>query len=264
MHININAGRNKYFEKIQTYRDTIQTLLKREEIAKKSIHIKGPESAKIRLRLAEDMLTVSSNYIVLNGVSLSMLKLSNEEALNESRKTFTRAIVYLEELVSPFLDVPYSDYEDKLAEISFLSAKKRYDIIKKTGLVLNLLKETVGENIKWKWAFVDLEGRYATVAKNIMNLKTAVANTDPRAEDYEPTVYHIRLIKKLLNQAADRYRERYELYTNIPEDFNMGIKFLNALKRIHIILGERSDAESVKKKSDTWAGKLETDQKQKK
>jgi hypothetical protein len=74
-------------------------------------------------------------------------------------------------------------------------------------------------------------------------------------------MYHLRLIKKLLMQAADRYREKYELSTNRIDDFKMGINFLNALRRIHALLGERPEAETLKKKAEIWSSKLETDHK---
>jgi hypothetical protein len=106
---------------------------------------------------------------------------------------------------------------------------------------------------------VELEGRYAAVAKNILDMKNAVTNTDPRSPDYEPTMYHLRLVQRLLSQVADRYREKYELSTNRIDDFKMGINFLSALKRLHILLGDRDDAETVKKKLDIWTSKLETD-----
>jgi hypothetical protein len=108
---------------------------------------------------------------------------------------------------------------------------------------------------------VELEGRYATVAKNILDLKSAVVNTDPRSPDYEPTVRHLALIKKILLQAADRYREKYELSTGRIDDFKMGINFINALKRLHILLGEREGVETLKKKADIWTAKLEKDHK---
>jgi hypothetical protein len=39
----------------------------------------------------------------------------------------------------------------------------------------------------------------------------------------------------------------------------MGITFLTALRRFHIILGEKDDAETIKKKLDIWSSKLEQD-----
>ena len=256
-----NEDRHQYFERIKPYKATIQSLLKREAMVAQIIK-KDPKSAAFkRLTLADEMISLASNYIIQSGVSLSMLKLRSEEALNDGRKSLYKAVIYLEEVVSPMVDAPYSDYEEKLAEIAPVDAAKRYSLIRRVGLAIQLLEAAYGDNTKWRWAFVELEGRYAAVAKNIIDLKAAVANTDPRSPDYEPTMYHLRLMKKLLSQAADRYREKYELSTNRIDDFKMGIHFLNALKRIHILLGDRSEAETVKKKAEIWSAKLEVDMK---
>jgi hypothetical protein len=188
-----------------------------------------------------------------------MLKLRNEEALNDGRKSLYKAVIYLEEVVSNLVDAPFSEYEERLAQIVSIDAKRRYLLVRRLGLALRLLENAYGDNTKWKWAFVELEGRYAAAAKNIIDLKKAVANTDPRSPDYESTVRHLRMIKKLFLQAADRYREKYELSTNRIDDFKMGITFLTGLRRLHIILGEKEDAETIKKKLDIWSTKLELD-----
>ena len=256
-----DEDRHKYLEKIKPYAAIIHFLLKREALTLQVMKRCGPEAALERFALVEDMIFLATNYIIVNGISLSMLRQRNEEALNDSRKSLYKAVIYMEELVSPFIDAPFSDYEEKLVGIRSVDANKRYIIVKKMGLAIQLLQIAYGDKTKWRWAFVELEGRFAVVAKNIMNLKTAVINTDPASPDYEPTMYHLRLIKKLLLQAADRYREKYELSTNLADDFQMGIHFLNALKRIHVVLGEREDVETLKKKADIWTAKLEIDMK---
>ena len=259
-----NDDRNQYAEKIKPYRASIQYFLKREEEVLRDIGEEGEDAAFKRLALSEEMVFLVSNYIILNGISQSILKLRNEQALNDGRKSLYKAVIYLEEVVSPLVDAPFSDYKDKLAEISTVSAQKRYTFVRKIGLALQLLQDAYGDNTKWRWAFVELEGRFAAVAKNILDLKTVVANTDPRSPDYEPTVRHLVLIKQLLQRAASRYRDRYELSTSNIDDFNTGIMFLNSLKRIHILLRERADAETVKKKIDIWTTKMETDLKKQK
>jgi hypothetical protein len=199
----------------------------------------------------------------MNGMAATMLGGRNEEALNEARKALYKCIIYLEEIVTGLVDVPFSDYENKLADIASFDPVRRYGLVRKLGLAIRLVEEAYGENTKWKWAFVELEARFATVAKNLFDMKTAVANLDPRAADYEITVYHLRTIKKLLMQAADRYREKYELSTNRIDDFKQAIAFLGSLRRINALLGDRDEAETVKKKADIWSAKLEADQKKK-
>jgi hypothetical protein len=254
-----DAERHEYFEKIKQYKAAAHSLLSREKDVLAAIKKEPAETALKRLALVNEMLNLASYYITINGVSQSMLKVKNEEALNDGRKSLYKGVIYLEEVVSKFIDAPFSEYEEKLAEIEPVNAAQRYLLVRKMGLAIQLLENAYGYNTKWKWAFVELEGRYAAAAKNLLDLRNAVMNTDPRAADYEPTVYHLRLTKKLLMQAADRYREKYELSTNRIDDFKQGIAFLSALRRIHVVMGERDDAETVKKKLDIWSAKLETD-----
>ena len=259
-----DSDRYKYHqERVIPYKNTVKSLLDEERDVLETIRRGEPEAALKRLTLAENMLSLASNYLVIAGMSQSMLKQRNEEALNEARKSLYKAVIYLEEVVSSLLDAPYSDYENKLAEIKAVDARKRYYLVRKTGLAIKLLKNAYGDNTKWRWSFVELEGRYATVTKNMLDLKTAIVNTDPASPDYEPTLYHLALIKKLFIETADRYRGKYELSTNHMDDFRMGIQFLNALRRIHMLLGERDEAEEVKKKADIWSAKLEKDRKKK-
>jgi hypothetical protein len=254
-----DAERHTYFEKTKKYRIAANALLSREKNILAGIKENPPDAALKHFGLANEMLDLASHYIIINGVSQSMLQVKNEDALNDARKTLYKSVIYLEELVSPLLDVSFSEYEEQLTALESVSAAERYLLVRKTGLAIQLLEAAYGYNTKWKWAFVELEGRYVTTAKNIIDLRNAVANTDPRSADYEPTVYHLRLIKKLLMQAADRYREKYELSTNRIDDFKQGIAFLSALRRIHTVLGERDDAETIRKKLDIWSAKLETD-----
>jgi hypothetical protein len=257
------AERHKYLEKVKKYKAAADTLLSREKLVLAAIKKDAAETAFVHFTLANEMLNLASNYIIINGVSQSMLKVKNEGALDSGRESLYKGVIYLEEVVSKLVDAPFSEYQEKLAEIESISAAQRYLLVRKMGLAIQLMEDAYGYNTKWKWAFVELEGRYAAAAKNIIDLRCAVINTDPRSPDYEPTVYHLRLAKKLLMQTADRYREKYELSTNRIDDFKQGIAFLSALRRLHVVLGDRDDAETIKKKLDTWTVKLEADLKKK-
>jgi hypothetical protein len=258
-----DTERHQYLEKIKVYREAINRILKREQETCSLLKEEPVDAPLKRLTLVEDMLNVSSYYVIMSGVSQSMLKVRNDDVLNEGRKALYRGLIYLEDVVSNFVDAAYSEYEEKIAVLADLDAARRYFLIRKMGLAIALLENAYGDNTKWKWSFVELEGRFAAAAKNIIDLKNAVVNTDPRSPDYEPTVFHLRLIKKVLMQAADRYREKYELSTNRIDDFKQGINFLNALRRIHVLLGDREEAEMVRRKIDIWTTKLETDLKKK-
>ncbi|MDR1251056.1 MAG: hypothetical protein LBK62_02705 [Treponema sp.] len=254
-----NEERRRYIEKTKKYKTASDVLLCREKSVLTTIKTDSTGAAFKRFSLVDEMLNLVSNCIIIDGISRAVLKVKNEDALNDGRKSLYKGLIYLEEVVGTQVDAPFSDYEEKLAAIESVSVAERYLLIRKMGLTIQLLENAYGDNTKWKWAFVELEGRYAAAAKNTIDLRSAIMNSEPHSPDYEPTVYYLRLIKKLLVQAAARYREKYELSTSRIDDFKQGIAFLSALRRLHVVLGDRDEAETVKKKLEIWSIKLEAD-----
>lgn len=253
------TNRSVYVEKIKVFTSAAHALLENEKFLLKEIKKNAPDAALNKLVLSNKMLNLASNYIAISGVSWAVLKTKNEEALNDGRKSLYKAVIYLEDAVSNYIDAPFSDYEEKLQLITSFDANQRYSLVKKMGFAIDLLKQAYGDNTKWRWAFVELEGRYAAAAKNIIDLRSVYVNSSHESPYYDATVYHLRLAKKLLSQAAARYREKYELSTGETLDFKTGITFLTALKRLHIILGETTDAEEIKKKIVIWTSKYDAD-----
>jgi hypothetical protein len=251
--------RSQYDAALSTYKARTDELLKREAAALALIAKNSENTVPQRLDLVELMLNVASYFIVMNKISLALLQVRNEDALNEGRKALYKSLIYMESLVSNFVDAPFSDYEKKVAALEMLSEEKRYLLVRKMGLAVQLLEDAFADNTKWRWAFVELDGRYAAAAKNILDMKAMAANMDPRSPDYEVTVFHVRLIKKLLAQAADRYRQKYELSSHQPDDINKAIQFLAALRRLHALLEERDEAEELKKQVEVWTNKMKQD-----
>jgi len=251
--------RHAYFEKVKVYITMTKALLKTEADLLAQIKKDPFDASMKKLILVDEMLNLSSGYMAINGVSMVVLKVKNEEALNDARKSMYKAVIYLEEIVSNYIDASFSEYEDKLAQIESFDENQRYKLIRKMGLAIDMLQLAYGDNSKWRWTFVELEGRFAAASKNILDLRNAMANSRPDSPYYDSTVYHLRLVKELLSRAASRYRDKYELSTQQALDFKTGMLFLGALKRIHIVLAESDDAEEIKKKLAIWSTKLETD-----
>jgi hypothetical protein len=256
-----DQDRQQYQEKIKTYLTMTKALLSAEKDLVAEVKKNPPDVALRKLNLCDEMLNLASNYMAINGVSQVVLKSKNEEALNDARKSLYKSVIYLEEVVSNYIDSPFSDYSEKLAEIETFDENQRYLLVRKMGLALDLLVQAYGDNSKWRWTFVELEGRFAATAKNLMDLRNVIVNKAPDSPYYESTVYHLRLIKQLLSHSASRYRDKYELNTGAMPDFKTGISFLGALRRLHILLSESEDAESIKKKMAIWKTKYEADQK---
>jgi hypothetical protein len=254
-----DEARRQYAEYIKDYKNGIEAILEKEKKLKEVI-AKGSSGANYqKLALADDNLNIVAYCLLMSSLSMTFLGVKNEAYLNEGRKCMYKALFYLEEIVSTYVDAPFSDYEQGLESISAFSDESRYNLVRKLGFTMDSLEEGFGENSKWKWSFVELEGRFATIAKNLLNLRTFISGMDPRAEGFSARMAHLALSKELLQLAADRYREKYELSTMRIDDIKAGINFLSAVRRLHVVLGETDQADVVKKKADIWRTKMEND-----
>lgn len=277
-----SEAKKRYAERIKEYKEQIEQIEgKNEELAasiQRTSKSQGLTSGQYRgdqftdldalkevnsnrFRLADQYLNIVSYYNLMNALSLSLLGIKNESYLNDARKACYKSIINMEENVSPYIDAPFSDYQQGVDSLQDFDDKEKYSFLCKLGFSIDSVIEGFGAGSKWKWSFVELQGRYAVISKNLLNLKTFIAQLDPRVEGYSERLAHVQLVKRLLQQSADRYREKYELSTMRLDDIKKAILFLAAIKRLHTLLGEIEEAEVVKKKMEIWKAKMEDDQK---
>lgn len=254
--------RLEFAETIKPYQNKITAILGKEKTTLNSINGGAPDSLYKKLMLSEDMIYVASLYMAQNSLSLKILEVKNNDALNEARKILYKAIIYLEELVTNTIDIPYGDLAESHEAIKEKPVLDRYYLVRKLGLAINLLEVAFGDNSKWKWSFVELKGRFAVVAKNLIDMRRAAkAYFNPNDSEYETTVLYIRLITKLLDSSAAGYRDKYELSTRRIDDMRNAIKFLLARHKLSLAIGDKTGAEDIKKKALVWKDKMDSDQK---
>ena len=254
-------ARKQYFEHIAPYKKIITELADKESRIEGILKGEDAGESYKRLALAEDNLTMVSYYLVMNSLSVSLLGVKNENALNDARKTCYKTIIQLEKVFTGYVDVPFSDYENNLKATASYSEMKRYELVRKTGFSIAMVKDSFGDNTRWKWSIVELEARLATVAKNCLDLKTLVQGMDPRAEDYRERIEFFNLTRRILQSAADDYRLKYEVATHRMDDFRVAIGYLGALQRLSLLLGRQNEAANLKRKIDIWKEKMESDHK---
>lgn len=256
-----NEAKHRYSERITEYKTAVEKILQEEKSVLDSIN-GDPEGVSYKkIELSEKMIDLVSYYVLMNSTSAFLLGVKNEAYLNAARKACYKGIIYLEDTLSSYIDAPFSEYEDKLNAIEKYEDAKRLALLKKLGFSIQAVEDGFGENSKWKWAFVELEGRFATIAKNFLDLKTLLASMDPRSPGYEERTGHLNMAKDLLQKAADKYRQKYELSTNRIDDFKLAIQYLSGLRRLHVLLGEADGAQALKKKIEIWRAKMESDSK---
>ena len=124
------------------------------------------------------------------------------------------------------------------------------------GLAVDMIKISYGDNTKWKWSFVDLDGRFAAIVKNLLDFRKAQGN-DMNNPEYPVIANHIKLAKQLMSKCADRFVERYELSTKRKDDLKNAVNFISALHRVKSMLFDREDMDTIKKKIDVWQGMLD-------
>lgn len=249
-------------ETILPYKSKITAVLQKEKTMLNGMHKGDIDYENKKLLLCEDMIYIATLYMAQNSLSLKIMEVKNNDALNDARKILYKAIIYLEDIVTNMIDCSFSDLFPYYEKIKSISISRRYMIIRKLGLSIAMLKDAFGDNSKWKWSFVELEGRFTTVTKNLIDMKSAVKDYfDPNSNDYETTVLYIRLVTKLLNDSANAYRDKYELSTRRIDDMRNGIKYLLALRKLHISLGNVDSAEEIKKKAMVWKDKMDADAK---
>lgn len=248
--------------KSSPYKDQINEILDKEKDVLDLMQKDGSGAGYKKLFLCDGQIHAATIWMAINNLSVELLGTKNNDALNDARKCLYKAIIHLEDIVSSFINCQYSEIEAKVAEISNTPLEKRFYLVKKLGLAIRLLIDAFGENTKWRWSFVELQGRFCTIAKNMLDMKKACKDFfDPRSPDYDNTVLYIRLILKLLDQSATQYRDRYELSTHRIDDMRSAINYLLALRRLQILINMKDEAEETKKKASVWNEKMESDHK---
>jgi hypothetical protein len=211
------------------------------------------------LLIASFFLDLVSIYCAMTDLSLSLLGYKNESYLDAGRKSLYKALILMEGVVSSAIDIPLNENYELLNALGDFSEKEQLRLVRKIGYTISLLEDRYGTNSKWKWSFVEIEGRYAVIAKNLFNFRRYQGKNDPNIEGFDERYDYMLLVKDLLLKSSNRYREKYELTNHSPEDMKKAIDFLRALKRIHILFKENSEVQNVSKRIELWSQKLDAD-----
>ena len=256
-------AKEQYTGKLKEYKAALELLREKEVSLVAEARNNRDAAGVISIKMADVNLNIVSYLVLMNNLSVALLGIKNDAYLNEARKTCYKSIINLENSVTNYIDVPFSEYEGKLEKIKDVNISERWALIRKLGFSIQSVKDGFGENTKWKWSFVEIEGRFAVVAKNLMDLKTLMSGLDPRADFYQERYAHLKCVKKLLQASADGYREKYELSTLRIDDFKLAIGYLGSLRRLNALVGEPEEANDLKRKMDIWKSKMDQDIKKK-
>ena len=210
-----------------------------------------------------ESVKIIKTFLKMNDISNDMLGQKNETYLNNARKEVYKVIQLAEEVVGSDIDRSLKDNEEFLQEIEKIDSAQILNLLKLIQDVIAKLIKGFGESSKWKWSFVDIQGRMAIVIKNFINFTALQKTRDPRMPFFKERRELLKLCKSSLNHAAQQYRTRYEVSTNVPADMIKSIELLSALRKINILSGEPEEATKLKNTIDALRERMEADEKKK-
>lgn len=212
------------------------------------------------LKAYETNIDLVGYYIMITDFAFPITKVRNESWLVEGRKTCLKAVIMMEELVTDFVETDFSAVEEKLALLEeIIDDDEKWRLVRKTGYAISTFCDSFMENSKWKWLLVEIRARFAVIIKNMINYKTFQSGNVPNQPGYESRFYLLETAKRMMQEAADNYREKYEIAGQNMTDINTAIHYLSALRQIHVYLGESASAEDVKKRIEVWTAKMKDD-----
>lgn len=248
-------SKEEFLEKSKCYKDMVDSSFLKEQTLLGSLDEDStPQDIAVTyFSIAREKIYQSSLNVVINNIALKFTSSQDKTCLNDARRLCFEALDCLEKISSKYLDVPYTEYEDKILAMQDITISEKLKIFKKLGFLIDHVKYTFGDNSKWKWIFVDAEGRFVTVMKNFLNLKEIVtALSNPSYPMYRDWMVYNQILKSELVSTSDKYKQKYEVFSKKPEDFGMAINYLIALKKYLILTNDTRDLENLSRKIEIW------------
>lgn len=215
------------------------------------------------LAIANEYLNMVMKSCEMSKVSEKYLKKKNDDFLNDARKKYLNGLIEIEKFVGVFVDTTLNENQEMLNSIRKFDALRLLNLFNKLKDSLAEITNGYGENSKYKWGFVEMESRYISIFKNLIDYRYLERN-DPRNPYYAEYTVLLRNLKLYLFQVSNKMREKYMLATKEAVDIKAAINFQEALRKINALLGFQEEAETCKKTIESWKQILESIEKQKK
>lgn len=226
---------------------------------KKSPNIAG----YYNLEMVMEHINITMLYLNMSDMSTDILKTRNTAFLESAKKEFYKVLPLIEEIVGTEIDRPLVDNKDALKQIEKVTIRQILQLSQKILFVFETMIDKMGENNKFKWSFVDLYVRIATIIKNMINFAELEKYRDMRNPYFKDRTELIRLCKTTLEEAGKQARQKYEMTSLAPGEIKKAIDLVSVLRKINVLFGETDDAQKNKTLIDALKARLEEEEKKK-
>ena len=236
------------------YNDDIKVMrVRSEELEKKAkdlFHKKKSNSnlePYYNLEISSYLMRTIELYLKMNDISIDILGIKNNKTLDLSKSNFSKILLLLKETVGDEVERDsLKENEEYLQRIDKLNPRQILDFLTRLDTLFSDLRSNMGEESKWKWLFVELHAKLAILKRNFINFSNILKYRDPREPFFRDRNEHLRMAKSALEEAAKQYRTKYELSAKSREDLKKSIEMLEALRKIHLTMGESNEADKIK------------------
>jgi hypothetical protein len=233
----------------------------------KDVQAKKKKSVNVapyyNLEMVMEHINITMLYLNMSDMSLNILQTRNTAFLESAKKEFYKVLPLIEEIVGTEIDRPLVDNKESLKKIEQVTIRQILQLSQKILFVFETLIDKMGENNKFKWSFVDLYVRIATMIKNLINFSELEKYRDMRNPFFKDRTELIKLCKSTLEEAGKQARQKYEMTSLAPGEIKKAIDLVSVLRKINVLFGEAEDAQKNKTLIDALKARLEEEEKKK-
>jgi len=225
-------------------------------IVQEQEELANEQSGYAQLALHADIALNRANYYLkMYELGIEHLHAYKDEYLSKARQNYSSMLELLEKQYHNTVNTTFSEIMEELKTmpVTFPELSKLH---KKLAITLTRLKNYLYTASKYKYTYIELEGRTAVVLKNMFNFKKYQEENDPRVEGYAERNDLLNAVIQLLDTGAKGFREKFEMQGNDTANMKKAIDYLHMQQKIYSVMGRATDADTVKKTAHAWEQRL--------
>ena len=255
----VSKEQKKLFaEKVKVYKNCLDDI-KKEMSTLKAVAKKNDKlEPYVLMRLSFLSFQMVNTLVMMNTLSVEIQNRKNDTYLNDARKEISNHLNDLSKLMGSDIDGSLTENKEKLVRIARMTPKQRLHLVEGFRAATEGVKDAMGKNSKWVWAFPDLHYKNAVLAKNIFDFTAyQKASRDPNEEYFRERNEMLQFIIDEAQFAAQEYRNKFELSTNEVSELQVIERLFELVKKIHTMTGNRNEIDKVSIQIDSTREKIE-------
>lgn len=255
------TDKKKYNEEISDFKSQFTDLERTIQNYRKDMRANENLVPFYRIAITGAVLQQAAVRLKMNQASERLMNIKNHSFIDDSRKCLGKAFSEMSEVVTLTTDESLDFNRDYLDKIKPFSPKKRLNLLKHLKRTLEDMIVAYGDDSKWKWSFPDLWFKTVVIGKNLIDYREIQSIRDPREKYYYVRQELLEMVKGMLFEVSNQFRNKFELSTKSADDLRYAIRLLSDLRRIAALMGDPELAKKAKAGIDSYRSRIESKEK---